>query len=55
MFSHLLIDATDSNLGASIARIRDRNVKLNINLLGEAVLGEAEASRRLVRQSAIAS
>ena len=47
MVSHLLIDATDSKLHAAIARIRDRGVKLNINLLGEAVLGEAEANRRL--------
>jgi RHH-type transcriptional regulator, proline utilization regulon repressor / proline dehydrogenase / delta 1-pyrroline-5-carboxylate dehydrogenase len=47
MVGHLLIDATDSRLGASIARIRKRGVKLNINLLGEAVLGEAEADRRL--------
>ncbi|MEP9380875.1 bifunctional proline dehydrogenase/L-glutamate gamma-semialdehyde dehydrogenase [Nocardioides sp. KR10-350] len=47
MVGHLLIDATDDKLGASIARIRDRGVKLNINLLGEAVLGEAEANRRL--------
>ncbi|WGL52381.1 bifunctional proline dehydrogenase/L-glutamate gamma-semialdehyde dehydrogenase [Nocardioides sp. BP30] len=47
MVSHLLIDATDERLGASIARIRERGVSLNINLLGEAVLGEAEANRRL--------
>ena len=47
MVAHLLIDATDSKLHAAIARIRDRGVKLNINLLGEAVLGEAEANRRL--------
>jgi RHH-type proline utilization regulon transcriptional repressor/proline dehydrogenase/delta 1-pyrroline-5-carboxylate dehydrogenase len=47
MVSHLLIDATDRRLGPAIARIRDRGRKLNINLLGEAVLGEAEAARRL--------
>ncbi|HEX3965792.1 MAG TPA: hypothetical protein VHZ03_55650, partial [Trebonia sp.] len=47
MVSHLLIDATGRKLGASLARIRERGVKLNINLLGEAVLGEAEAGRRL--------
>jgi RHH-type proline utilization regulon transcriptional repressor/proline dehydrogenase/delta 1-pyrroline-5-carboxylate dehydrogenase len=47
MVSHLLIDATDRRLGPAIARIRDRGCTLNINLLGEAVLGEAEAGRRL--------
>ncbi|MEN4475585.1 proline dehydrogenase family protein [Mycolicibacterium cosmeticum] len=47
MVGHLLVDATDARLGWSIARIRRRGVALNINLLGEAVLGQAEAGRRL--------
>ena len=47
MVGHLLVDAGDARLGRSIARMRKRGVKLNINLLGEAVLGEAEAERRL--------
>lgn len=47
MVGHLLIDATDSRLGSQIERIRQRGARLNINLLGEAVLGEAEANRRL--------
>ncbi|WP_300683647.1 bifunctional proline dehydrogenase/L-glutamate gamma-semialdehyde dehydrogenase [Nocardioides sp.] len=47
MVGHLLIDATDSKLGAQISRLRERGVGLNINLLGEAVLGDAEAARRL--------
>ncbi|MDX1879905.1 bifunctional proline dehydrogenase/L-glutamate gamma-semialdehyde dehydrogenase [Mycolicibacterium sp. 141076] len=47
MVGHLLVDATDARLGRSIARIRSRGVGLNINLLGEAVLGQAEAARRL--------
>ncbi|MEH3143507.1 MAG: 1-pyrroline-5-carboxylate dehydrogenase, partial [Mycobacterium kyogaense] len=47
MVGHLLVDATDRRLGPSIARIRDRGVSLNINLLGEAVLGRDEAQRRL--------
>ncbi|HJQ04997.1 MAG TPA: bifunctional proline dehydrogenase/L-glutamate gamma-semialdehyde dehydrogenase [Nocardioides sp.] len=46
MVGHLLIDATDARLGRQIERIRSRGVRLNINLLGEAVLGEAEANRR---------
>ncbi len=47
MVGHLLIDASDAKLGKQIERIKARGVKLNINLLGEAVLGEAEANRRL--------
>lgn len=47
MVGHLLVDATDARLGKSIARIRERGVALNINLLGEAVLGRREAARRL--------
>ncbi|OUM44635.1 bifunctional proline dehydrogenase/L-glutamate gamma-semialdehyde dehydrogenase [Arthrobacter sedimenti] len=47
MVGHLIVDATPSKLGKSIAKIRKDNVRLNINLLGEAVLGEHEAGRRL--------
>ncbi|WP_432557589.1 bifunctional proline dehydrogenase/L-glutamate gamma-semialdehyde dehydrogenase [Granulicoccus sp. GXG6511] len=47
MVSHLIIDATDARLGAAIAKIRKTGVRLNINLLGEAVLGRREADRRL--------
>ncbi|GAB2971970.1 proline dehydrogenase family protein [Nocardioides montaniterrae] len=46
MVGHLLIDARPAKLGAQVARLRERGVRLNINLLGEAVLGEAEANRR---------
>jgi RHH-type proline utilization regulon transcriptional repressor/proline dehydrogenase/delta 1-pyrroline-5-carboxylate dehydrogenase len=47
MVSHLIIDATDARLGPAIAKIRTDGVRLNMNLLGEAVLGRAEAKRRL--------
>lgn len=47
MVGHLIVDATDAKLGPAIAGIRGGGVKLNINLLGEAVLGEKEAARRL--------
>lgn len=49
MVRHLVVDATDRHLGAAIQRIRgeDGSVRLNINLLGEAILGEEEAARRL--------
>ncbi|RFA19019.1 bifunctional proline dehydrogenase/L-glutamate gamma-semialdehyde dehydrogenase [Subtercola boreus] len=47
MVGHLIIDATDQRLGTAIAKIRTDGVRLNMNLLGEAVLGEHEAERRL--------
>ena len=47
MVGHLVVDATDARLGRAIARIRRRDVRLNVNLLGEAVLGRGEAARRL--------
>ncbi|RAX45194.1 1-pyrroline-5-carboxylate dehydrogenase [Arthrobacter sp. AQ5-06] len=47
MVGHLIVDATDAKLGPAIAKIRTDGIKLNVNLLGEAVLGEHEASRRL--------
>lgn len=47
MVGHLIVDATDAKLGPAIAKIRKDGIKLNVNLLGEAVLGEHEATRRL--------
>ncbi|HJW01631.1 MAG TPA: bifunctional proline dehydrogenase/L-glutamate gamma-semialdehyde dehydrogenase [Arthrobacter sp.] len=47
MVGHLIVDATDAKLGPAIAKIRKDGIKLNVNLLGEAVLGQHEASRRL--------
>jgi len=47
MVGHLIVDASDKRLGRSIAKIRRTGVRLNVNLLGEAVLGEREADRRL--------
>ncbi|NNC12739.1 bifunctional proline dehydrogenase/L-glutamate gamma-semialdehyde dehydrogenase [Planctomonas sp. JC2975] len=57
MVGHLIVDATPARLGTAIARLRDGNgvpggasdggVRLNLNLLGEAVLGENEADARL--------
>ncbi|MFF0990242.1 bifunctional proline dehydrogenase/L-glutamate gamma-semialdehyde dehydrogenase [Kocuria nitroreducens] len=47
MVGHLIVDASEAKLGKSIAKIRKDDVRLNINLLGEAVLGEREADRRL--------
>ncbi|WP_309065601.1 bifunctional proline dehydrogenase/L-glutamate gamma-semialdehyde dehydrogenase [Microbacterium sp.] len=48
MVRHLIVDARDEKLGAAIKHIREtQGVKLNINLLGEAILGREEAKRRL--------
>ncbi|MDM4763340.1 bifunctional proline dehydrogenase/L-glutamate gamma-semialdehyde dehydrogenase [Galbitalea sp. SE-J8] len=63
MVGHLVIDASDAKLGAAIARLRTgdatpgaagaASVRLNVNLLGEAVLGQAEADRRLAGTRAL--
>jgi RHH-type proline utilization regulon transcriptional repressor/proline dehydrogenase/delta 1-pyrroline-5-carboxylate dehydrogenase len=47
MVSHLIIDASEATLGKSIAKIKKEGLNLNVNLLGEAILGEGEAARRL--------
>ena len=47
MVGDLVVDATDSTLGPALAKIRAGGNKLNVNLLGEAVLGDAEAKKRL--------
>ena len=47
MVGHLIVDARDAQLGKAIKQIRDQGERLNVNLLGEAVLGEKEAARRL--------
>ncbi len=44
---HLLLDATPGRLDTSLARLRRPGIRLNLNLLGEAVLGDDEAVRRL--------
>ncbi|QEO08980.1 bifunctional proline dehydrogenase/L-glutamate gamma-semialdehyde dehydrogenase [Protaetiibacter larvae] len=47
MVAHLVIDATPKRLTAALAHARAGGARLNVNLLGEAVLGEKEARRRL--------
>ena len=47
MVGHLVIDATPEKLDKSLAKLRSRGIRLNLNLLGEAVLGNDEAERRL--------
>jgi RHH-type proline utilization regulon transcriptional repressor/proline dehydrogenase/delta 1-pyrroline-5-carboxylate dehydrogenase len=47
MVGHLVVDATPEKLGPAIAALKESGHRLNINLLGEAVLGETEARHRL--------
>ncbi len=47
MVGHLVVDARPEKLGPAIAGLREGGARLNLNLLGEAVLGEGEAERRL--------
>ncbi len=53
MVGHLIIDATPEKLGPALERLRSTGVRLNLNLLGEAVLGDAEADRRLAGTRAL--
>ncbi|QZN84820.1 bifunctional proline dehydrogenase/L-glutamate gamma-semialdehyde dehydrogenase [Cellulomonas sp. C5510] len=52
LVGHLVADA-GPGLGAHIAHARRDGFRLNLNLLGEAVLGEDEATRRLRRVTAL--
>ena len=46
MVKHLVIDAEQEAMGRYLSSRRGEGFGLNVNLLGEAVLGEAEADRR---------
>ncbi|CAN5470082.1 proline dehydrogenase family protein [soil metagenome] len=47
MVAHLVVDADPKKLGKTMQRLRTRGIRLNVNLLGEAVLGDREARGRL--------
>ncbi|MDR0782747.1 MAG: bifunctional proline dehydrogenase/L-glutamate gamma-semialdehyde dehydrogenase [Propionibacteriaceae bacterium] len=47
LVGHLIMDARAAKLTAKIAQVRDERTSLNLNLLGEAVLGQREADARL--------
>ena len=47
MVGHMVIDARDKQFGKAVSQITKQGNGLNINLLGEAVLGETEADRHL--------
>jgi len=53
MVGHLVIDATPKRLDATLVKLRRNGVRLNLNLLGEAVLGDEEANRRLAGTRAL--
>ena len=47
MVSHLVLDASPRQLDHNLRTLRRSGIRLNLNLLGEAVLGDEEADRRL--------
>ena len=53
IIGHLVVDARDPALGEHLAAARAQGFRQNVNLLGEAVLGEAEAARRTRRTTAL--
>jgi RHH-type proline utilization regulon transcriptional repressor/proline dehydrogenase/delta 1-pyrroline-5-carboxylate dehydrogenase len=53
MVAHLVIDATPARLDKILHRLRRPHIRLNLNLLGEAVLGDEESDRRLAGTRAL--
>ena len=53
LVGHLVVDAHDPALGEHLSRARRDGFRLNMNLLGEAVLGEGEAADRAARTTAL--
>ncbi|MFM7014006.1 MAG: bifunctional proline dehydrogenase/L-glutamate gamma-semialdehyde dehydrogenase, partial [Actinomycetota bacterium] len=49
LVSHLIADARPAKLTRHLEKVRSDGTSLNLNLLGEAVLGEAEAANRLAK------
>lgn len=47
MVGHMVVDARDKQFGSTVAKLTGEGHRLNINLLGEAVLGDAEADHHL--------
>ena len=46
LVGHLVLDARTARLGKGLKRLHSQGVKLNVNLLGEAVLGRDQAAAR---------
>ncbi|MFT3663124.1 MAG: bifunctional proline dehydrogenase/L-glutamate gamma-semialdehyde dehydrogenase [Gordonia sp. (in: high G+C Gram-positive bacteria)] len=53
MVGHMIVDSRDKQFTKTIARLRAGGHRLNVNPLGEAVLGEAEADRHLEQARAL--
>jgi RHH-type transcriptional regulator, proline utilization regulon repressor / proline dehydrogenase / delta 1-pyrroline-5-carboxylate dehydrogenase len=53
LVGHLVVDASPRPLGRHLAAAHEAGDALNLNLLGEAVLGDAEAARRRDRTIAV--
>lgn len=53
MVGHLIIDSRDTQLGRAVSKIQTGGIDLNINLLGEAILGRQEANNRLAATRAL--
>ncbi|MFW7415124.1 bifunctional proline dehydrogenase/L-glutamate gamma-semialdehyde dehydrogenase [Demequina sp. SO4-18] len=53
LVGHLVVDARPRRLSRSLRRLRADGAQLNVNLLGEAVLGREEAARRVERTRAL--
>ncbi|WP_423922635.1 proline dehydrogenase family protein [Frigoribacterium sp. 2-23] len=53
MVGHLIADARPEKLGAAISTLKKEGTRLNLNLLGEAVLGDTEADHRLAGTRAL--
>ncbi|WP_156759020.1 bifunctional proline dehydrogenase/L-glutamate gamma-semialdehyde dehydrogenase [Microbacterium karelineae] len=47
MVRHLIVDASETKLGPALAKIGGEGTRLNVNLLGEAILGQREADKRV--------
>ncbi|EGD56600.1 bifunctional proline dehydrogenase/L-glutamate gamma-semialdehyde dehydrogenase [Gordonia neofelifaecis] len=53
MVGHMIVDARDRPFGKAVARLRRGGHRLNLNPLGEAVLGDSEADKHLADARAL--
>ncbi|MFV0251720.1 MAG: bifunctional proline dehydrogenase/L-glutamate gamma-semialdehyde dehydrogenase [Beutenbergiaceae bacterium] len=53
LVGHLVVDATDVSLGKILEQARTEGYRLNLSLLGEAVLGDAQADLQAERITAL--
>lgn len=53
LVGHLVVDARPKKLSPNLQRLRASGMQLNVNLLGEAVLGKQEAQRRVAATRAL--